>query len=141
MENMDKTVPKWVLIVWPKIPQMLQNLSAQFVCPSPKVWDFNKKGFIGRPQSVPQVIGMSNQTQSKATAQCAIYSHFNDAVCYKLTSYRPQGRTFEFFLQIIISQPAQFSSLDLSNSAWCNSALWNQQVSILFSLVLKRFAL
>ena len=84
---------------------------------------------------IPQVIGMSNQTQSKATAQCAIYSHFNDAVCYKLTSYRPQGRTFEFFLQIIISQPAQFSSLDLSNSAWCNSALWNQQVSILFSLV------
>jgi hypothetical protein len=37
MENMDKglTVPKWVLIVWPKIPQMPQNLSAQFVCPSP----------------------------------------------------------------------------------------------------------
>ena len=45
MENMDKglTVPKWVLIVWPKIPQMPQNLSAQFVCPSPKVWDFNEK--------------------------------------------------------------------------------------------------
>ena len=42
MENMDKglTVPKWVLIVWPKIPQ---NLSAQFVCPSPKVLDFNEK--------------------------------------------------------------------------------------------------
>ena len=31
MENMDKglTVPKWVLIVQPKIPQMPQNLSAQ----------------------------------------------------------------------------------------------------------------
>ena len=45
MENMDKglTVPKWVLIVWPKIPQMPQNLSAQFVCPSPKVLDFNEK--------------------------------------------------------------------------------------------------
>ena len=42
---MDKglTVPKWVLIVWPKIPQMPQNLSAQFVCPSPKVLDFNEK--------------------------------------------------------------------------------------------------
>ena len=24
---------KWVLIVWPKIPQMAQNLSAQIVCP------------------------------------------------------------------------------------------------------------
>ena len=39
---MDKglTVPKWVLIDWPKIPQMLPKFSAQFVCPSPKVWDF-----------------------------------------------------------------------------------------------------
>ena len=45
MENMDKelTVPKWVLIVQPKLPQMPQNLSAQFVCPSPKVLDFNEK--------------------------------------------------------------------------------------------------
>ena len=45
MKNMDKglTVPKWVLIVWPKIPQMPKNLSAQFVCPIPKVLDFNEK--------------------------------------------------------------------------------------------------
>ena len=27
----------------PKIPQMPQNLSAQIVCPSPKVWDFDEK--------------------------------------------------------------------------------------------------
>ena len=45
MENMNKglTVPKWVLIVRPEIPQMPQNLSAQFVCLSPKLLDFNKK--------------------------------------------------------------------------------------------------
>ena len=45
MENMNKglTVPKWVQIVWPKIPRMPQKLSAQFVCPSPKVLDFNEK--------------------------------------------------------------------------------------------------
>ena len=45
MKNMGKglTVPKWVMIVWLKIPQMPQNLSAQFVCPSPKVWDFDEK--------------------------------------------------------------------------------------------------
>ena len=53
MENMDMnkglTVPKWVLIVWPKKPQMPNNSSAQFVFPSPKVWDFNEKGLIGRP--------------------------------------------------------------------------------------------
>ena len=40
------TVPKWVLTltVQPKVPQMPQNLSAQFVCPSPNVLNFNKKG-------------------------------------------------------------------------------------------------
>ena len=27
----------------PKIPQMPQILSAQIVCPSPKVWDFDEK--------------------------------------------------------------------------------------------------
>ena len=45
MENMDKglTIQKWVLIVWPKIPQMPQNLSAQFVCLIQKVLDFNEK--------------------------------------------------------------------------------------------------
>ena len=45
MENMDRrlTVPKWVLMNWPKIPQMPPNLSAQIVCLSPKVWDFDEK--------------------------------------------------------------------------------------------------
>ena len=36
-------VPKGVLIVQPKIPKMLQNLSAQFVYASSKVMDFNEK--------------------------------------------------------------------------------------------------
>ena len=42
---MDKglAVSKWVLIVWPKIPQMPQNASVQFVFPRPKIWDFNRK--------------------------------------------------------------------------------------------------
>ena len=42
---MDKglTVQKWVLINWPKISQMPQNLFAQIVCPSPNVWDFYEK--------------------------------------------------------------------------------------------------
>ena len=45
MENMDKglIVPKWVLIKRPQIPEIPQNLSAQIVCPSPKVLDFNEK--------------------------------------------------------------------------------------------------
>ena len=45
MENMDKglTLPKWALMIWPKIPQMTQNLFAQCVCQSQKVLDFNEK--------------------------------------------------------------------------------------------------
>ena len=45
MENMDKglTTSKWMLIVRLKIPQMTQNLFAQFVCPSPNVLDFNER--------------------------------------------------------------------------------------------------
>ena len=45
MKNMDKAliVPKWVLINQPKIPQVPQKLSAQIVCSSPKVWDFDEK--------------------------------------------------------------------------------------------------
>jgi hypothetical protein len=44
MENMNKglTVTKWLLINQVKIPQIPQNLSALTVCPSPKVWHFNK---------------------------------------------------------------------------------------------------
>ena len=55
MENMD-IVPKWVLKVWPKIPQMPKNLSAQLVCPSPKFCISMKKGFIGHPKSVSSYV-------------------------------------------------------------------------------------
>ena len=43
MKNMDKglTVPKWV---WPiNTPNAPEYISTQFVCPSPKVLDFNEK--------------------------------------------------------------------------------------------------
>ena len=64
MENMDSLyVPKWVLImirittivliVWPKIPQMPQNFSAQ----AQKFWTSMKKSFIGRPYSVIMDVG------------------------------------------------------------------------------------
>ena len=55
---MDKgfTVPKWVLINWPKITQMRQKFSAQFACPSTKIWDFRKKDFYGCPKSVYKMI-------------------------------------------------------------------------------------
>ena len=43
MQNMGKelTLPNWVLMVRPKISQMPQNISAQFICL--KVLDFSKK--------------------------------------------------------------------------------------------------
>ena len=51
MKGMDKglTVPKWELIVQPKIPPMSQNLSAQFSAQAQKFWISMKKGFIGHP--------------------------------------------------------------------------------------------
>ena len=60
MKNMDKglTVLKWVQIVRPKIPQMSQNLSAQFGISM-------KKGFIARPQSVWQMIVVVVRTHRK----------------------------------------------------------------------------
>ena len=60
MENMDKglTVPKWVLIVWRKIPQMPQNLSANLSARVQNFWTSMKKGFIRRSQSVIMQIDM-----------------------------------------------------------------------------------
>jgi hypothetical protein len=40
--------PKMGADSWPKISQMPQNLSAQFVRPSPKTLDINEKTFIER---------------------------------------------------------------------------------------------
>ena len=67
IENMDKglTVPKWVLIVQQKIPQTLPKCSAQFVCPSTKVWDFFKRKLslgVRSPYS-----GSSYSTRSKSS--------------------------------------------------------------------------
>ena len=63
MENTEKglTVPKWVLIVQLKIPQMPPKCLAQFVCPRSKVWDLNKckikvwhyEKWVGRLASFP----------------------------------------------------------------------------------------
>ena len=43
------TVPKWVLIVRPKIPQIPQNLFSQFGQFTQQFEMSLKKGFIGRP--------------------------------------------------------------------------------------------
>ena len=48
MENMDKglTVQKWELINRPKIPQLPQKFSTQFVCLSQKFGIFEKKNSL-----------------------------------------------------------------------------------------------
>ena len=68
MENMDKelTVPKWVLIIWPKIPQMPQKFSAQ------KVEIFEKSSLW-----MSVVRGNDHKiepTEDRATAQQADFS-------------------------------------------------------------------
>ena len=59
MKNVNKglTIPKWVLINQPKILLMLQNLSAKFSTQAQNFGISMKKGSIGRPQSVSQVVG------------------------------------------------------------------------------------
>ena len=49
MENMDKelTVPKWVLIVWPKIPQMPQKISPKMSAQVQKFKIFEKRLSLG----------------------------------------------------------------------------------------------
>ena len=54
MENMDQrvTVPKWVLIVWPKIPHCPRIHYPNLFAKAQKFWISMKKGLIGRPWSV-----------------------------------------------------------------------------------------
>ena len=61
---MDKglTVQKWVLINQPRIPQMPQNLSAQIVFPSPKVWDFDERRLQGQNAGVTAVVPKFSDT-------------------------------------------------------------------------------
>ena len=67
MENMEKglTILKWVLINWPKIHQ---NLSAQIVCPSSKVWDFDEIG-LHRASVVRVIVDTIAIKQSHCTTR------------------------------------------------------------------------
>ena len=75
---MDKalTVPKWVLIFQSKIPQVPQNLSARFVCPSSKVLDFNGKKLhwasVVRASETRTFCNFVSQRDMKNEHQCTI---------------------------------------------------------------------
>ena len=85
---MDKglTVPKWVLINRPKIPQMPQNLFAQIVCPSPKVWDFDEKKTSWGVRSLckQQNTDLSLSHTAKHTKLYFCKDSFDSNVCKKV---------------------------------------------------------
>ena len=109
---MDKgltAVPKWVLIVWPKIPKMPQNLSAQFVCPTPKVWYFSEKrlhwaSIVRDVDYQPKVYLILYPSLENLTTQIAIgsSSHFNESKGDLLQSVSVSvGRQHKSFLCVV----------------------------------------
>ena len=108
MENMDKgrlTVPKWVLIVPQKYSQMPQNLSVQFVCPSPKVLNFienrlhwasevrDGKGSWNGVVDDFRLLKLSSTHWGKNTFEVAIKSLQN--IFSKLSIFETSDETFE----------------------------------------------
>ena len=96
MENMNNglTVPKWVLIVWPKLPQMPHNLSGQFVCPSSKVLDFNEKK-------------ASFDVRSPSNKECKIFYHFIDYfVLFQSWWAKPEANSVLMVATIVAIKPS-----------------------------------
>ena len=88
---MDKglTLPKWVLINWPKIPQMPQNVSAQLVCPSPKDWDFDEKRLHWASVVRATVHIVSRQFQNL----CSRFRRKKNTIEFAPLNDKPQSRT------------------------------------------------
>ena len=69
---MDKglNVPRWVLIVWSKIPLN----ASEFICPSPKVLDLNEKKFsLGVRSLCTQVIKMKSKYSHELSVKLSNY--------------------------------------------------------------------
>ena len=75
MGNMKRlTVQKRMLINRQKIPQMPQNLSAQIVSPSSKVWNFDeKKASLGVRSPWCNHLGIFMATSKRIRPHCAIF--------------------------------------------------------------------
>ena len=60
-------------LVWPKIPQMPHAFSAQFVCISPKLLDFNEKRLHwASPCYLSCIFGFHNKILAKGTKHCSL---------------------------------------------------------------------
>ena len=108
MEKMDKglTVPEWVLINQPKIPQMTQNLSAQIVCPSPKVCDFNeKKHHWSSVIRVPNHGHISRVFSDSDVTKCAVCSNVQVVVN---TKFKTKCSDDDTIILIIFSIPTPY---------------------------------
>ena len=105
MENMDKglTVSKWVLIVRPKIPQ---NVSALFVCPSPKVCDFNeKRHHWSSVIRVPNHGHISRVFSDSDVTKCAVCSNVQVVVN---TKFKTKCSDDDTIILIIFSIPTPY---------------------------------
>ena len=102
MENMDKglTVPKWVLINHSKITQMLKNVSAQVVCPSPKVWDFDEKRFhwvsvvrvlVVKDEWAPEILGKIKKFFKEGTLDSKLFWSLKFQKSYPVAAKSPNS--------------------------------------------------
>ena len=95
MENIDRlAVPKWVLIIRPKIPQIPKNVFALFVCPSQKVLYFNEKR-LHWASVVRDTESISNVNVS-SESECAVSHRFRNFSC-KILGYLPSRPLAETF--------------------------------------------
>ena len=100
MDNLDKelTVPKWVLISWPKIPQMTQNLSAQ----AQKFGILTKKRLFGASIVHAQKKKYSNLQVDRSLVfspdQCQYYPKDNPA--FSSPKWVKQQHTMQWFEMI-----------------------------------------
>ena len=124
--DMGLSVPKQVLIIWPKIPQIPQNLSSQFVCPTQKVLDYDeKKGLIGCPQCVI------------LTYFCPFHSRMysNEVIATDFGSI--DAKQITFFFEIVISSFFWTGPPLLEKNLMQNTA--TQVVSLLRNVVILLF--
>ena len=108
-----------MLIVLPKIPHMPQNLSAQFVCPSPKLLYFNEKR-LHWASVVRDIESISNVNVSSDRAVSHRFRNFSCKILGYLPS-RPLAETFggNYKLKVIsikVKTHYPFNFISLLNS-------------------------
>ena len=107
---MDKglTIPKWVLINWPKIPKCPQTLSARIVFPSPNVWNFDEKRLywasVVRATNVDILRHKSRQTAFRIPS--AIQNKTYNIINFPFSHFQhvPSKRRFSWWKMMINGQ-------------------------------------